>query len=94
MGETILVELNLHTLNVSRNGLNRSHDIKEHVDEPYQATCACAPADVPSSLHEIDILRTFEINRYTIVTVIQVRLIKLIIVTHIIIIFKCQWKVN
>lgn len=46
------------TLNVSKNGLSWSHDMSELVDEPYQATCACGPEDVPSSLQDTVMLRT------------------------------------
>lgn len=53
-----MVKSGIFTLNVSKNGLNWSHDIRELVEEPYQATWACGPDDVPSSLQETVILRT------------------------------------
>lgn len=48
------------TLKVSRKGLSWSQDINELVDEPYQATCAWGPVEVPSSLQDTVILSTCE----------------------------------
>jgi len=50
--------LNVHTLKVSRKGLNWSQDISELVDDPYQATWAWGPDEVPSSLQDTVILST------------------------------------